>query len=328
MILRLFKLSYFSQIVTLIILTIILWLPAFLKPYPVLVSESNTFTAFLFSQAPMNLHFLGVLFGLILLLLEAFLLSYLFSAHQLTHRNNFLSGFLFMLFLSRTPEHLGLYPGLLALLFILLGLIKLLENFKSARNYNLLLTASIWFSLASLFTPGVILLYPVIWISLILFQSFSWRSIPISLIGLFLPYFFIAISYFWYDDGLLYIAQMENLLGSLITLPQLPKTNEIIEFSVSAALLILASSFIIPRIGNQVISIRKKTYFMYWFLGFSIAISFYNPDSIAREISFIPFAAVLGFYFTSIKRQLWADAFLSLIFAFFLFQNYRILFYA
>ena len=187
------------------ILAIILWLPAFIKPYPVLISESNTFTAFLFSQAPMNLRFLSVLFGLILLLFEAFLLSHLFSKHQLTHRNNFLAGFLFVLFLSRTPEHLGLYPALLTLLFILLGLIKLLDNFKSIQTYNLLLTASIWFSLASLFTPGVILLYPVIWISLILFQSFSWRSIPISLVGLFLPYFFIAMGYIWFDKSLLFI---------------------------------------------------------------------------------------------------------------------------
>jgi len=328
MILRLFKKSYFAQIAILIILAIILWLPAILKPYPVLISESNTFTAFLFSQAPMNLALLGVLFGLILLLIEAFLLSSIFSAHKLTHRNNFLAGFLFVLFLSRTPEHLGLYPSLVALFFILLGLRELLDNFKSIRSYNLLLTASIWFSLASLFTPGVILLYPVIWISLILFQSFSWRSIPISLIGLLLPYFFIAIAYFWFDKSLLFLTQMENLLGTIISPINLPEANEFIEFFVSAIMLILASSFILPRIGSQVISIRKKTSFMYWFLGMSLMISFFNPDSSAREIVFIPFSAVLGFYFSSVKRQFWADVFLSIVFVFFLFQNYRILFYA
>lgn len=328
MILKLFKQSYFAQIATLIILAIILWFPVFIKPYPVLISNSNIFTSFLFEQTAANYPLLSVIFGLMLLLSEAFLLSYLFSNHQLTHRNNFLSGFLFVLFLSRSPEHLGFYPVLISLLFILLGLRKLLDNFKSIRSYDLLLTASIWFSLASLFTPGVLLLFPVIWISLILFQSFSWRSIPISLIGLLIPYFFIAVAYFWFDHISLFITHIGNLFGNIIRPIHLPKTNELIEFFASAVLLILSSSFILPRIGSQVISIRKKTSFMYWFLGMSLMISFFNPDNIAREIIFIPFSGLLGFYFSAVKRKFWADLFISLVFVFFLFQNYRILFYA
>ena len=328
MILRLFKQSYFAQIALLIGLAIIIWLPAFIKPYPVLTFETNLFTSFLFSQAPLNQPILGVFLGFILLLSEAFLLSYIFSIHQLTHRNSFLAGFLFVLFLSRTPDHLGFHPALIALLFLLLGLKNLLENFKSNRNYNILLTASFWFSMASLFIPSVVLLFPVIWISLIIFQSFHRRSIPISIIGFLFPYFFIGVGYFWYDKGLLFIEQMETISSSLFSQAKLPNTYESIELFVSAALLLLASSYILPRIGNLAISIRKKTNFMYWFLGLSILISFLNSDGFTREMVFIPFAAVLGFYFSSVKHKFWADVFISLIFVLILVQNYRILFYA
>ena len=328
MILRLFKLSYFAQIVLLFILALIIWLPVFIKPYPVLISETNILTSFLFAKPLFGIPLASIVLGFFLLISEAFLLSFLFSSHQLTHRNNFLSGFLFVLFLSRTPEHLGFHSGLIALLFLLLGLKKLLDNFKSSRSYNLLLSASFLFSLATLFIPSVLLLFPIIWISLILFQSINWRSIPISLIGLLIPYFFIALGYLWFDQSLLFIDQMKTLLSSLISLPRLLKTTELVEFIVSATLILLASSYILPRIGNQVISIRKKTGFMYWFLGFGIFISFFTPEIIAREIVFIPFAAILGFYFSAIKRQFWADIFISLIFIFVLVQNYRILFYA
>lgn len=328
MILKLFKQSYFAQIALLIGLALIIWLPAFIKSYPIINTESNLFTSFFFSQVLFRHPLLTTLLGFFLLLTEAFLLSHIFSSHRLTHSNSFLPGFLFVLFLSRTPEHLGFYPAQIALLLLLLGLKKLLDNFKSKRSNNLLLTASILFSLASLFTPSILLLFPVIWVSLIIFQSFNWRSIPISLIGLLTPYFFIAFAYFWSDDSLLFIEQIENLLNSLLRQPEIPTGIEIIELLVSAALLFLASSYILPRIGNQLISARKKTSFMYWFLGFSVLISFFNPDSLAREMVFIPFAAVLGFYFSAIKRQFWADLFISLIFFLILFQNYRILFYA
>jgi len=328
MILRIFKLSYFSQIALLISLTLVLWFPNFIKPQPILISESNIFTHFLFTQ-PFILNTIpSKLIGLFLLLALAFLLSHLFSTHQLTHRNNFLSGFLFTLFLSRTPDHLGFHPALIALLFLILGLKKLLENFKSPQSLNLLLTSSILFSLAGLFIPSIILLFPLIWLSLILFQSFSWRSIPISLIGLILPYFIIGFSYFWIDKSLVFIQQMESLLNSLISLPAIPSTYEIIELVISIVLLMLASSFILSRIGNQTISIRKKTSFMYWFLGFSILISFFNQEDLSREIVFIPYAAILGFYFSALKRQFWADMFISIVFLLILFQNYRILFYA
>lgn len=328
MILKLFKQSYFAQIALLIGLAIIIWLPAFIKPHTVISSHSNLFTDFLFSQTLVSHPLPGILLGFVILLISAFLLAALFSNHQLTHSNSFLSGFLFVLFLSRTPDHLGFHPGLITLLLLLLGLKKLLDNFKSLRSYNLLLSASILFSLASLFTPSVLLLFPVIWISLILFQSFNWRSIPISLIGLITPYLFIASAYFWFDNGLLFMEQMESLLSQLVSLPEIPTGIEIAELTVSIALLSLASSFILPRIGSQVISIRKKTSFMYWFLGFSILISFFSTDILAREMVFAPFAAILGFYFSAVKRQFWADIFISLIFLLVLFQNYRILFYA
>lgn len=123
----------------------------------------------------------------------------------------------------------------------------------------------------------------------------------------------------------MHLEQIESVLNNLIKLPKIPNGIEITELIVSAALLTLSSAYILPRIGNKVISIRKKTSFMYWFLGFSILISFFTLDTLSREIVFIPFAAILGFYFSAVKKQFWADLFISLIFLIILFQNYQIL---
>lgn len=328
MLLKLFKQSYFAQIAFLFFLTLIVWLPAFINPYPVLSSNSNLFTNFLFTQSFLNTTIVSVLLGFGLLLALAFFLSHLFSTHNLTHSNSFLSGFLFVLFLSRTPSHLGFNPALISLLFLLLALKKLLENFKSARSYNLLYTASLLFSFASLFTPSIILLFPIVWINLIIFQSFNWRSIPISLIGLITPYFYIGIGYFMIDKNALFIELMETMIKSTILIPTLPKSHDFIELIVAATLLLIASIFILSSIGNQVISIRKKTTFMYWFLGLSILLSLFNQDISSREVVFIPFSAILGYYFSVVNRQFWANLFISLIFILILIQNYSILFHA
>ncbi|MBN1650195.1 MAG: hypothetical protein JW857_02635 [Bacteroidales bacterium] len=328
MLLKLFKQSYFAQIAFLFLFTLIIWLPAFIKPYPVIMSTSNLFTSFLFTPPFLNTNVLSVSLGFVVVLALAFFLSFIFSSHNLTHRNSFLAGFLFVLFLSRTPGHLGLNPALISLLFLLLALKKLLENFKSAQSYNLLFTASLLFSFASLFTPSVLLLFPIIWVNLIIFQSFNWRSIPISLVGLISPYFYIGIAYFMNDKSPLFFEQMKAILLSSIQIPDLPKTHDIIELVVAALLLFIASTYTLSRIGNQVISIRKKTTFMFWFLSLSILLSFINVDSSAREIVFIPFSAILGYYFSVVNRQFWANLFISLILIMILIQNYSILFYA
>ena len=119
MILKLFKKSYFAQIALLLGLSLIIWLPAFLKPPHSLHTESGVFIEFLFLKPLFGIPFLSVSMGFILIIFEAFLLSNLFSKHQLTHSNSFLSGFIFVLFLSRTPSHLGFHPALFALLLIL-----------------------------------------------------------------------------------------------------------------------------------------------------------------------------------------------------------------
>lgn len=328
MILTLFKKSYLIQIAFLIGFTLIIWLPGFIQPNTFPVSELSVYTYPVFSNPLINNPLISKILGFLLLLTEAFILSFLFSSHQLTHSNSFLSGFLFVLFLSRMPNHLYFHSALPAILFLLLGLKTLLENFKSYRSYNLILTSSLWFSLASLFIPSLVFLFPLIWIGLILFQSFNWRSIPISIIGFLIPYLLVFLTYFWLDKTPLFIQQTKGIISSLISPFSMPKSQGLIEFIISAILILIASSFILPRIGNQVISIRKKTTLMYWFLGISILISFYNTNNFTREIAYIPFAGLLGFYFSAVKRQFWADLFITLIFVYILIQNYQILFYA
>lgn len=328
MILRIFKSSYIAQILFLISLTLILWLPTFLKPNPIAFTSSNVFTDFIFEIELLNNTSLSKIIGFLLLLTEAFILTFIFSKHQLTHRNSFLSGFLFVLFLSRTPNHLGLNPSLIALLLLLVSLYNMLESYKVSRPLNNLLSTSIIFSLAGFFVPAILYLFPIILLSQIIFQSFSWRSIPISLIGLFLPYLILGFAFFWFDKSAVFIEMLFKLLDNLIWKFKIPVTYELIELSVSIILLFLASAFILPRIGSQVISIRKKTSFMYWFLGISILISFFNTNNLSREIVFIPFAAILGFYLIAVKRKFWADLFISLVFLLIIFQNYKILFSA
>lgn len=324
MILKLFRQNYFMQLTWLIVFSVLIWLPAFLSPQTTAIFTSPFLKGYLIP----GVSFLNQFIAFILILAEAFLLTYLFSRHQLTHKNNFLPGFLFVLFSSRTPEHLQFLPSVLALPFILLGLYKLLDSFKSNFVNNYLLSTSIYFSIGSLFVPSVLLLFLFIWISLILFQSFEWRSIPITIIGLVIPYAFIAFYYFWFNhfgDFLTILIQQKE---HFINRPQLPETQGIIEFFVAAILVFISGPYILQRVGNQVISIRKKTYAMYWLLGLSVLISVFNAELSSRELVFIPLSGILGFYFSSIKKTFWADLFVSSIFLGILVQNYRILFYA
>ncbi len=328
MLLKLFRQSFFKQIVFLVALSSFLWLPGFLSPLHSIKWDPLSFSYYLFPDSSNASPLISGILGFLLVLSEGFMLAYLLTKHELAPKNNFFTGFLFILYISRAPEYLSLLPIHFALLFILLATSKLLDNFKSEENNSLLLTASIYFSIASLFIPSAVLLFPVIWISLLVFQQFNWRSIPISLIGLITPYFFIFLIYFWLNLNTAFIQHINTIWSNLIVIAQFPDTKEIIELLIYGSLLLFASNLVLSKLGNQVISIRKKMNFMYWLLGLGIILSFFNGDTAFREFIALPFTAILGFYFSLLKKTFWFDLFISLLFLFILIQNYSFLFRA
>jgi hypothetical protein len=328
MLLKLFQQSFFKQIAFVAALSILLWLPGILSPLHSFHWNPLSFSYYLFPDSSNASPLLLSLLGFLLALSESFILAYLLTKHELATKNNFFTSFLFILFISRAPEYLSLLPIHFALLFVLMGTSQLLDNFNRGENNNYLLTASIYFSIASLFIPSVLLLFPLVWISLLLFQQFNWRSIPISIIGLITPYFFIFLIYFWLDLMSAYILHIQAIWSDFISLPNLPKPKEIIELSVYGSLLLFASNLVLSKLGSQVISIRKKMNFMYWLLGLGIILSFFNRDIAFREFIVLPFTAILGFYFSLLKKTFWFDLFLSLLFLSILIQNYIPLFHA
>jgi len=328
MLLKLFRQTFFKQIAFLVALSLLLWLPGFISPLHSIKWDPLSFSYYLFPNSTNSSPLISGILGFFLVLSEGFILAYLLTKHELAPKNNFFTSFLFILFISRAPEYLSLLPIHFGLLFILLGTTQLLDNFNRTENNSFLLTASIYFSIASLFIPSALLLFPVIWVSLLLFQQFNWRSIPISFIGLITPYFFIFFIYFWLDLDAAYIKHITTIRANLVSLPRLPNTKEIIELLIYGSLLLFASNLVLSKLGNQAISIRKKMSLMYWFLGLGIILPFFNNCTASREFISLPFAAILGFYFSLLKKTFWFELFLSLLFLAILIQNYIPLFRA
>lgn len=161
--------------------------------------------------------------AILLVYAQALLVNHIHTRFQLTERQTFIPGFLFITVTSLLPASLILTPVMLSYLFVLLAIRELfllpLSNITSERLFY---TSFFLGISAMLYWPATIFL-AVVLVGLILFARAGWREIAIILIAFVMPFYFLGI-YFYYQDRLF---EYTTLLRSVF-----PELNLTMDFSL------------------------------------------------------------------------------------------------
>ncbi len=138
--------------------------------------------------------------GLLILLLQAFLLYFIFEKHDILTGRTYLPAVTYVALMSCSPALTTFHPPLLANLFLIWSLDSLIALYRNEDAFMSVFNIGLLFGLATLSYFPAIALAPVIWIGLLIFHPLNIREWFIAFLGLLTPVFFAFTYYFWFDQ--------------------------------------------------------------------------------------------------------------------------------
>ncbi|MBR1627230.1 MAG: hypothetical protein IJ681_08830 [Bacteroidales bacterium] len=315
MIVSIFKKNYFLQLILLILLPLLLWIPAFITSpqiisagrldmplYEVLEyifpeqSVMNTITAFLFVVG------------------QAFLLNYILTYYEITKKNSYFPAFIYMLLFSCDYRIMTLSSILCANWFVILAILSFLQCYNKSEGLDQIFLTSFLVGIASLFYVPYILLMFWIWIGLLNFKIYKWRPLIVSLLGMIAPYVVLTVIYY-----------LDNRIDTILTffpehfflLPEFAFMNQPIQIVYMAYLLVLilpALFYSLSYKNDQKLSVRKRASTIIILFAFSLLPFLYTMTSPAMSLIFAPsLAFIFTVFFFAIKRPLYSNLFILIL---------------
>jgi hypothetical protein len=253
------------SVLIIILLGVVLWLPGFFIPQFVPKEVAMPIWQ-LVSPFAQDYPVLSRIFGLVLLLAEAFIFNLILQQHQLLNKKSWLPALLFVVLGSCTPELLQLTPELLALLLLLPVMYLLLQTYRMEKAYGHAFNIGVLIALASLIhLPSIVFLVFAL-VALTIFRPFIWREWLILLFGLLIPYIYVSAWFFWKDQlSAFYQNQLIEPILQRDFFLKLPAIDYALTL-VLGILLLAATGRFITGSGTATLKTRKGISMMIWFL--------------------------------------------------------------
>lgn len=303
MLLSIFKKSYYIQIVWVVFIGILLAIPSYLQDHTLFESDHTIFLKITTVPDFLHINWIYQSISWLLLFGLAFYVKGLLTKHQLVHHLNFLPAIIILsLFGFQQPFS---YPliGIINLYLIAFAFSFLLQSFEDERPDNSIFSASLLIAIASLLSYSNVLFITLVWMSFFVFQNYSWRYLPITLIGFVTPYIFLFTWLFWLDQLDLIPQELLIIQENIYQFPKLDGLFDIVIMSILGFFIFVSLARILPEISGKIIAIRKKTSLSVWFLIISIIPFILSPEMITKNVILIPLSGFLGYYLRLVKRR-------------------------
>jgi hypothetical protein len=313
MLLKYFNSNRISLVGFILLFPLVYWIPSFfslgyLQPPEV----SGVPLGRLILVFNRDFRFLASLLALILIVVNGYLLIQLNTVHIFIPGRTQLPAFFYAaLVISITSLH-QLTPQLVASSLLILLLFRILSSYKSegvSLNY---LDAGLLVSLASLFYFPAVVFFLFLLAALIILRPFVWREWTYTIIGLVLPYLFLA-SVFYLAD-LPFAGYLADISASWQKSALHFRIREIVNWSYVAVLFIIGSIFMMRAIDSMKIHARKFFLVFLEFFLFSVLLYVFMPGWGIGMIFFtaVPLAYLFTHYFVRCRRS-WINELLFLL---------------
>jgi hypothetical protein len=284
---RLFRSHINIQLLVLLITALLLWSDGFIK---VQVTSAGTDLNPLFNLVfgwSISIPWMANIIAFILLLCSAFLLNNILTSEGITNRNSYFPAFLFILLYSYCPGLLLLHPTIPATLILIFSLRMIFKARHQDKSYQEIFTSALLLSLTSLFNIYYIVFIPLIFISLIIYRSSSWREWVIAFIGILTPLFYTAFYHFWND----------NLLNTAHLYEKFFTGLSVYKFSLRQPILIyiiwgLISFSVVPAfikffstVSEKIIILRRILIIIVWLFLLSMSILPFASQDVVLDCS-------------------------------------------
>jgi hypothetical protein len=323
MFLRFFRSSFPVQYIVIGVIGLLLWSRAFVQP-PAMPGPDGPVP--LYAVCYSLLHGfprIATILGFILTLLSAFLLNNLLTGNEVVPKNSSLTALIYIALMSYFPFLLTLHQLSIATLILLMILSRLYKSYNKAESLELTYVSGFLIGVASLFYLPFILFFVFLLVSFILFRNNDWHEWAGAFIGLFTPFIFLAVYYFWFDKFLLKLH--EYLQFFLISIDPAPfrDSSFLILSSIVLVLLIFGLFTGLARLSEKTIEARKKIILLIWLIPVMILSLPFSASLLRYHIlvSFLTVSGLMSMYLLRLKNSFWQEWIFILILIILLLNN-------
>lgn len=304
MFVKTFRNDYLLQLVLLAIISILLWLPAFISPPTPITTGFDTPIYKVIYESLSSLKALSTVLAFVLVIIQGLIINSIFSSNQLSPSTTFFPAFIYVLLLSSNYALMTISPLLILNTFIILAIYFLFRSFDKSEGLDEVFCSSLFVSLAFLTFKPSILIILWIWLSLLNYRFYKWRYWIISLLGFLTPIIFVITYYFIVDKlaaKALAFTDKTNLLPNFFVDVQ---PIDFVFYAVIGFLGIISLMNLLSSKADNNINYRKKTNILVIFASIAILPGLYSLGNDYLIFFLAPSLSYLFFHFINAKRKL------------------------
>jgi hypothetical protein len=252
--LNLFRQNTFFSALLLVLVALLLKIPVLINPhsYAFIQTAPLANTVFSYVHSLPNFLLVSYVIAFVFLIIQAISINYIVVQHGILYKDTFLPGLFFILLNSLYPQQAELSPQLISNTFIILMFQRLCFLYESPNPLLIVLDAGMYLGTALLFNYDVAIFLPYILISVIVFTSFNFRYLILSIIGICIPLYFAATVFYMnnqWDTVLTFTRQsfQRTLLTSVVG-----------DYYIFIPLLVLLPIVLISSLNLQLNFFRNK----------------------------------------------------------------------
>ena len=285
-----------------ILLSVLLWVPSFWIEQEQLINKDSI--PFYISNKVLIFLISSLLIGA-----QGVYLNFIVNEFKLLKTQTHLPALFFVLLNVGISSLLTFTPLIVVNTLLLFVLHQGFLIYNQNKAFSLAFNIGFVIAVATLIYFPVIILFPLIWISLLYTKPSNFRELLIAVLGFMVPIAFY-VAYYFVTDQLLKLITFDwggNRIFYLDMLQASYLRNSF--FYVLYAVGVLAGLFAVRTFSQHVVKVRKYLVILFLFLILSLATMLLNSsDAIASYILMtIPLTVFYAAYFISIKRKWLAE---------------------
>ncbi len=242
-------------------------------------------------------------FGLILI--QAITFGFFIQRYDVLYKSTWLPTLFFGFFCLVFREQLSISSSLVANLFLILSFNFLFRAHGKERALPEILNTGMALGLATLFDPQVIFFLPVTVFGMYAFKPGRPLDILQLLLGITLPWYFLAALNYAFDWGLSLQVYWQQRIAQFIAPDWSSDTNKLIFFGLLAVLFGYIFLQVQQSFFRNTIRVRKYQQFMLLYFLSSLIVGLISTKPFAQTLIYLaaPLSVYMSFYFLTDKKK-------------------------
>ncbi|QNL51220.1 beta-carotene 15,15'-monooxygenase [Olivibacter sp. SDN3] len=246
----------------------------------------------------------NVIITLVITIGQALFLNRIVDNHNLLGKPTFLPALMYVTTASLLLPFLALTPTLICNFFLIWMIDKLLKTYHRKEVKSTLFDLGMLVAVGTLFYFPFIVMFPLLWIALIIFRPFDWREWVAGLLGFVVIYFLLGIIYLWNDQLAAYYAIWKPLTHAFPTSFNIDLYDYWVLLPL-ALVLILFLNTLRENFYKSIVHVRKSFQLLFFMFLFGAASFYLKADT--PDFHFLlcapPISIYMAYYFNFAKLR-------------------------